>query len=285
MNVLGPASAAVPVLRRLGVKQVRTTLYWGNYFDTRLFNNRDQFDPHGLTIAQRFAREVNTFRRAGLDVLVVVHSPPGAMTLQQGIAALPAFLAQRAAEFKGLSWQIMNEMDANDGFNNGWFRAGDASYSQAARGALYAQLLGPVYDAVKRADRTARVITGGIALEPTGFFAGLSRQAPGKYDAVAVHCYGEPLIQPFRDKSIAMRQVLGGVPLWCTEWGLNTPDDTRQSQEIAACLDDNDRNHRYDRNYYFALATNGPTGEHYGLVNPSGALRSVSTVLAGRAAP
>jgi len=240
INVLGPANQAISILKRLGITQVRTTLYWISWADPRRYNDAIQPDPGGLTQAQRFARDVGLFRSAGLDVLAVVHSPPLGMTLAQGVVALPAFMAARAGEFRGLAWQIMNEVDAADQNDNGWFHAKDAQYSQSRRGDLYGQLLAPVYDAIKRADQSALVVSGGIALEPTAFFAGLAARARGKYDAIAVHCYGNPVVQPFGAKSVAMRAVLGGTPLWCTEWGLSTADDSEQSRQIGECLDDND---------------------------------------------
>jgi len=126
------------------------------------------------------------------------------------------------------------------------------------------------------------VITGGISYEPTAFYAGLQARAPGKYDAVAVHCYGPPVAPVFRSKSIAMRRVLGGTPLWCTEWGNNQTSEAAQAADIGAALDDNDANDRYDRNYLFQL---DDETSHYHLMNANGTLRQAALLLAGRTAP
>src|SRR5581483_3390373 len=171
-----------------------------------------------------FAATLTALDNAGIEPVIAVHSPPQAPghDLAWGIATMPSFMAAIAAAHRGRIWQIMNEMDGDPVFNGGsldWFGARDRGLSQQARGDRYGQLLSPVYAAIKAADRTARVIAGGIALEPTAFYAGMKARAAARYDAVAVHCYGPPVAPVMRSKSIAMRAVLGGTPLWCTEWG------------------------------------------------------------------
>jgi hypothetical protein len=261
---------SIAALKRLGITQTRITLYWQGW------------DGPDGTNTKSFLSSVDTLRAAGIEPLVVVHSPPVGLSLDQGIAQMPAFMAARAAERKGLVWQIMNEMDGNDGFNDGWFSAKNPLVTQATRGDRYGQLLGPVYSAVKAADPRATVVTGGIALEPTAFFAGLRRRAPGKYDAVAVHCYGDPPLGQFVAKSKAMRAVLGRVPLWCTETGSFRTDEAGQAAAIGAILDDNDRNNRYDRVYLYQLISDG---DHYGIARSDGTLRQAAQLLAGRTAP
>jgi len=279
---------SLALLKSLGISQVRYTLYWNNFLDTRWFTANEVPVAEGTadsrTIADWWAMKTRAYLAAGLDVLMVVHTPPGKMTLADGIKAMPPFLAARAKQFPGLSWQILNEMDAEDAWSNGWLRARDKSYTQRRRGELYGELLAPVYDAIKKADPTAKVVTAGIAGEPTQFYAGLASRARGKYDAVAVHIYGSPLIVPFRDKSIAMREVLGNTPLWCTETGFNTPDDAEQARQIGSILADNDANRRYDRLYLYALMSDFAHGDNYGLVRPGGKRRSAATVLARRIA-
>ena len=277
---------SLALLKSLGISQVRYTLYWNNFLDTRSFTGNEVPVPVGTpdsrTIADWWALKTRAYLAAGLDVLMVVHTPPGKMTLADGIKAMPPFLAARAKQFPGLSWQILNEMDAEDAWSNGWLHARDRRYTQRRRGELYGELLGPVYDAIKKADPTAKVVTAGIAGEPTAFYAGLASRAPGKYDAVAVHIYGSPLVLPFREKSIAMREVLGRTPLWCTETGFNTADDAEQARQISSILADNDANRRYDRLYLYALVSDFAHGDNYGLVRPGGKPRSAATVLARR---
>jgi hypothetical protein len=283
----------IALAKSLGVTQIRDTVYWANHGDTRLWNEAlNAFDPvNGHTVAEWWAIHVERYLVAGFDVLEVVHTPPAGMTLADGITEMPAFVAAKAAQFPGLTWQIMNEMDANI-VNDDWFHV--ATGTQTERGQLYGSLLGPVYDAVKAADSTATVVAGGIAFEPTAFFSGLASVAPGKYDAVCIHCYRDPsdplteggqpgLTVPFNAKSVAMRAVLGSTPLWCTETGFHydNPSTDEQVRQIAAILDENDRNTRYDRVYLYAMMDEA---EHYGLVNPNGQRRHAAMLLTERTA-
>jgi hypothetical protein len=149
---------------------------------------------------------------------------------------------------------------------------------------MYGDLLAPVYDAIKQADPTATVVTAGIAGEPTEFYKGLVSRAPRKFDAVSVHVYGSPLALPFRERSIAMRDLLGGKPLWCTETGFNTADDAEQTRQLTAIIDDNDVNRRYDRLYLYALTSDFAHGNNYGIVRPGRRLRGAAAMLARRIA-
>ncbi len=287
MNNVAPTAEAFALLKSLGITQIRSTLYWGNFAsDDRKWNHAlNAFDPaNGKTVAEWWAADTRAYIDAGLDVLVVVHSPPGNMTLAEGIKAMPPFMAARAKQFPGLRWQILNEMDAEDQWSNGWLHAKDKNYSQRRRGELYGELIGPVYDAINKADPTATVVTAGIAGEPTEFYAGMVSRAPRKFDAVAIHNYGSPLVLPFRKKSIAMRAVVGRTPLWCTETGFNTADDAEQARQISAILEDNDEHRRYDRVYLYALNSDYAHGDNYGLVKPGGKRRSAASLLARRIA-
>src|SRR5579871_5513203 len=61
LNVHRVDAPALALLKRLGVTQVRFTLYW-----------RQFLDPHGSPSAAQFRADMRTLRAAGLDVLVVV---------------------------------------------------------------------------------------------------------------------------------------------------------------------------------------------------------------------
>ncbi|MEP6493979.1 MAG: glycosyl hydrolase [bacterium] len=277
-------AGSLEAMRQLGIKRVRMTIIWNNYLDTRCFAD-DRATPvngGGHTMAEFFGMDLATFAAAGIEPMVAVHSPPTGMTFEQGVVAMPAFMAGLAKQFPGMRWQILNEMDAGSVFTGGnqdWCLA-DSNVTQKVRGDRYGQILGPVYDAIKAADPTATVIAAGIALEPTEFYAGFNARAPGKYDAVAVHCYGPPVTPVFKSKSAAMRAVLGSTPLWCTEFGNNQTDDTSQSGDIAEALDENDRHNRFDRAYVYTLIGDGG----YGIVRADGSLRHSATHLTDRVA-
>jgi hypothetical protein len=287
INNVPPNAESFALLKSLGIRQVRATLYWANYVgDERLFNHKfDAFDPvNGKTFAQWWAVDTQDLLDAGLDVLMVVHTPPAGMSFAQGIKALPPFMAARAKQFPTVRWQIFNEVDGDDSWSGGWMHARDKRYTQRRRGELYGELLGPVYDAIKKANPATTVVTAGIALEPTAFYAGLASTAPHKFDAVAVHVYGAPLVGGFRTKSIAMREVLGSTPLWCTETGFNTADDAEQARQLGAILEENDAHRRYDRLYLYALTSEFAKGDYNGIIRPGGKRRSAAALIARRMA-
>jgi hypothetical protein len=81
---------------------------------------------------------------------------------------------------------------------------------------------------------------------------------------------------------MAMRAVLAGAPLWCTEFGDHHTDQARQAAGIATVLDDNDANDRYDRCHLYALIDDV---EHYGIASPDGTLHQAASLLMGRVGP
>jgi hypothetical protein len=262
----------IPLLRSLGISRVRVTLYW-SLWDSAT----------GKTGSALYSM-IDALRDAGIDVLVVCHAQGWdtllpRYTLASATTAYSKFLVARASERQGITWQVMNEMDSGPYYSGPWFHGGDTAFSQRDRGEAYGKLLGPTYDAVKFADPSAKVITGGVALDDViGFYSGVAATAKGKFDAFCVHVYGDPPLGRFSAKSAALRKVLGRTQLWCTEWGNNAASDTTQSAAIAACLDDNEAHNRYDQTYLFALQS----GDNYRIVNSDGSRRRASEMVAAR---
>jgi hypothetical protein len=276
-------SLSIVVLRRLGITRVRMAIIWNNYLDVRHFadDRATVVSSGGHTVAEFFAMDLAAFQAAGIEPLVVVHTPPSGMTLASGITAMPTFMASLASTFPGLRWQILNEMDGDDTFNAGWFEVTNGAVSDSTRGDRYGQVLGPVYDAIKAADSTATVVSGGVNPASTAFYNGLVARASGKFNAYAVHAYGPPATPGFVEHSTRLRPLLGATPLWCTETGNNQADETTQASDLGNLLDENDRNNRYDRLYLYALIS--PDG--YGLVRSDGSLRQAALLLRERTAP
>lgn len=271
-------------LRSLGVRRIRWTLYWHNYLDTRQFA-ADRSTPvasGGQTAPQMFDADYRAAAAAGLDQLIIIHTPPDGMTLQQGMTALPAFVAARAHQYPGTTWQILNEMDGEDAFNGGWFNAKSKTVTQYQRGRAYGALLAAVVTAARKADPTVRIVGGGISLDPGDFIRGmLETCSPSLLTAIAIHAYGRPNILQFRTKGIAARAAARGVPVWITEFGSRLPTETLQRADLAADLDDYDANHRYDRAYLYTLeSTDG-----YAIMSPTGVMRSAASLLLNRTAP
>jgi hypothetical protein len=285
----GADALSIATLKKLGITRVRTSLLWSLYLDTRTWSPIDRVtpDPAGLTNAQFFALDMTTLRTAGLSVLVVVHTPPVGMSLATGITSMPTFVATLAAAFPGTAWEIMNEPNTDDSFNGGWFSASDGSVTDTTRGDRYGQLIGPVYDAIKAADATATVVTGGTGGPQAGFYTGLAARAPGKFDAFAIHAYGAPDAKVnFVILSELMRTAAPGVSLWCTECGNSQTLDTQaaqaaQSADLGACLDENDRNNRYEAVYFYTLM---PDGLGYNIVRSDGSLRQAALLFMNRTA-
>lgn len=253
-------------LAKLEVAQIRETLYWTNWPD----------GAPGEIVAACTAN--------ALDLLMVIHTPPAQYTgigqRDAGTPVLAALLGERAAAWPGVSWQIMNEMDGNDGFNGGWFDAAGQT-TQLQRGQWYGAVLAACGAAIRAADKTAKVIGGGIALQPDDFVRGILQTCPrGLFDALAVHAYGSPDIGQFRDKSMAVRAIDAGIPLWCTEFGSKLSDQAAQAAELQTVFDDNDANFRYDRCYLYALEDNT---EGYGILVGAN-FRQAANLVAGRGA-
>lgn len=275
--------ASIAALKRLGISRVRTGIIWRNYLDPRHFAD-DRSTPvasGGHTPPEFFASDMATFAAAGIEPLVVVHTPPDRMTLADGIAAMPKFMAGLARQFRGMRWEILNEMNGDDSFNGGWFEVSNPRISMTTRGERYGRLLRVVYDSVKAADPSAIVVTGGIDKSLTAFYTGMIATAAGKFDVFAVHDYGPPAAPGFAQKSEEMRPLLHGKQLWCTEVGNDQANEATQARDLADLLDDNDRNDRYDRVYLYTLIGDG----NYGLVRRDGSLRQAARLLLDRKAP
>jgi hypothetical protein len=214
------------------------TLGWVRYA-YNVSNNRGSQDiaaayARYLPVAQRYAG-------AGMKVcFTITHQTYGegrnefwpwrdmtAERWEQLIVRLADMVSQIAAQWAGQGlvhvWQIWNEQDAPP----------DAQASVAMPAAIYSRMLAALIPAIRAVDPTVTIISGGHTGGP-GRGAPYARQAIAALpddvhlDGIAFHPYGRwiephPLYAPFGmiDESIrAYGEVLPGVPLWITEWGL-----------------------------------------------------------------
>ncbi len=280
---------AVSKMKELGAQRIRTTLNWTAYDDPRLVDATGHIYPDGSAPWYPWATWwdiiLTASDTAGFETLILINSPPASLaTLADGIAAAPGFMAALATLYPGRTWQFLNEMDGDDTNNNGWFHASDPFYTQAQRGELYASILIPVYNAIKAADPTATVITGGFASkgasDQVAFYGGIiSGGATGKFDAVAIHFYGTAADQ--QTNALAMRAAIGStMPLWLTEFGAGTPlDDQGQFDDLYPKLNANDSLLLFDRIFYFELLDHVAG---YGLVLLNGTNRPAYYLLRAR---
>ena len=273
-------ASTIAIMQKIGITQCRVTIYWSTWVDARDLDSDGQ--PDNIAYQDAIRAALALLDAAGIAPLIMVHSPPPSYAaLASGIANMPAFMAGLAAMMPGRTWQIMNEVDdAPGGSNNGWFGTHGVD-SDATRGDWYGQLLGPVYDAIKASDATATVVSGATGLAPAAFWTAALARAPAKADAICLHCYGEPIATTISTRSIAARAVIGGLPLFCTEWGSTSADDATQASLLGPGLAENDANNRFDRMYLYTLV-NG--SENYFIAYTDGRLRHAAMLLRDRPA-
>ena len=266
----------------LGVRHVRTTLYWGLWTQDAGYR-------------RSFAAELNAAIDAGLDPLIVVHQQPsgGYADRDRVYREFARFMAERAEQFPGVRyWQLWNEMDVT--FTD-VFGAGRDDVSLRERGRNYARMLHLAYPAIKRANPSAVVVTGGIASDiSAGFLHGLyDGDAP--YDVLAIHSYGFPVLGSFRDRGGEARGIMAAHgdarPLWNTEFGMEKavvpPDwpasrsdvDRYHLESWQEPIELNARQRVYDRVYGHVLFQDGD--QSFDLVRRDGSPRPAYTWLKG----
>jgi hypothetical protein len=217
-------------IRALGIRHVRTTIYWP------LWNRIPGFP-------QAFQELIDRCDDAGLRVLAVVHNwwpPDGVKPIgvdREMMNRFAEFVARRADQFPGIeAWQLWNEVDL-------WvqtpFGAG-VGIPMIHRGRNYAEQLRLAYPLIKQASPSALVISSGTAEHPkSGFIRGMMEEAP-PIDAVAVHGY-EPW-PAMQDRLKAAKRFTGDLPIWLTEHG-----------HWRAVVEGNDSSRSADRLYPYAL--------------------------------
>ena len=261
-------------LQDLGVRHVRTTLYWGLWEQDAAYRRRAVAD-------------IERAERAGLELLVVVHQQPsgGYEDRTRVYLDFADFVAARAADFPNVRyWQLWNEMDV--AFTD-VFGAGRDGISLRERGRNYARMLSVAYPAIKRANPSAIVVTGGIASGiEDGFLRGMY-DGEARYDVLAIHSYGFPVAGSFRDRGREARRIMAehgdSRPLWNTEFGMESavvpPDWPRSADDIdgyhleswrdPVVLNETER--IYDRVYGHVLVQDGDLS--YDLVRTDGTPR------------
>jgi hypothetical protein len=178
------------------------------------------------------------------------------------------FMEARVAQFPRIrAWQLWNEMDVT--FTD-VFGAGHPDISLRQRGRLYADMLRLAYPAIKLGNPRALVVTGGIASPLDGGFLEGMYDAGARYDVLAIHSYGFPLVRAFDARGLDARRIMrahqDSRPLWNTEfglesavipsdWGLSSAQiDAAQLEAWRTSIEGNEREHVYDRIYGYVLA-------------------------------
>lgn len=200
-------------LLSLGVRAIRTTLYWMDWESSPSYR-------------ESISRQIEQAGREGFDLLVVVHGQPARFNFgnrDEAFEAYADFMGFLAARFPQVgAWQLWNEMDV-PAFTDLFGARGELSAE--AGGRLYGEMLEKAFRAVKRANPRALVVTGGLAGPiDSGFAAGLLRSG-APMDALAIHTYGFPVVLAVEQRGPAARALLDRLgrsttELWVTEFGM-----------------------------------------------------------------
>jgi hypothetical protein len=272
---------SLALLGELGVRHVRTTLYWHQW--------------HRPAYRAEFAAWIGAAVARGFEPLVVVHGQPRGDydTRERVYREFAEFVAARAAQFPEVrAWQLWNEMDV--AFTD-VFGASRDHVSLRQRGRNYARMLQLAYPAIKRANPRAVVVTGGIASGiGDGFLQGIYEGA-GPFDVLAIHSYGFPLLFAFRDRGLEARAIMDAHgdtrPLWNTEFGMQSAVVPAGWPAGRADIDDyhlgawrdaattNEQRAIYERIYGHVLMQDGDVS--YDLVRRDGSRRPAFVWLRG----
>ncbi len=193
---------------------------------------------------------VDALKARGIKVLVVVHLSPRWASGGQGGATPPAdpatfgsFMGRIAAAVPGVdAWELWNEPDSPTFFAGG------------ADPAKYAAMLRAAYPAIKAAQPTDTVVTGGMVANNMDFVSALyDHGAQGSFDAVGVHTdtacvtngpgvyyrdergrVGRYTFSGFREVHAVMADHGDGAKqVWLTEIGWSTQTTKRNSCNVG----------------------------------------------------
>lgn len=218
MHTFSPQQVAL--LRPLGIRFVRLTLYW-NLMEPAA---EGLYDPAYRKQWDGFAALA---AREGLELVAVVHAPPAGLdwghreTAYQRFARFMGVMARR---YPGVRyWELFNEMD---GAFTDIFGANRSDVPMLERGKLYARMLRLAYPAIRTANPSAWVVSGGMTDYqefPRGIYEGGGRPF---FDIMALHTYGVPVTWSFIDRGRTVREIMRqngdpDKPLWNTEFGID----------------------------------------------------------------
>jgi hypothetical protein len=223
MGMHGIGDDHLDLVRKLGIRLVRHTVYWNTIEKTE---KPGVYDPEGL---KHFDDAVERAKKKGIELELIIHAnPPGVnwSARQAGyerFAQFAAFMAKRYPSVK--YWEFWNEMDA--AFTD-VFGANRPDFPAFEKGRCYAQMLKKAYPAVKQANPKAWVVLGGISSGwPADFIRGIYEEGGREYfDFMNIHTYGVPvnwgmMAQAFAAKMTMARYGDGDRPFWNTEFGID----------------------------------------------------------------
>lgn len=208
------------MVSKLGIRLVRTTLYWNKMEPT------DKAGVYDSKYLSEWDALVETCRKSGVYLVVVVHGdPPGVSYADReaGYGRFAGFVADMARRYPSiLYWELFNEMDS--GFTC-LFGASD-NIAMRERGKNYADMLKVAYPVIKAANPACWILCGGMNDTdefPRGVYEGGGRPF---FDIMNIHTYGVPVLTSFVERGKRVRTIMADngdadKPLWNTEFGLD----------------------------------------------------------------
>lgn len=146
------------------------------------------------------------------------------------------YITKTVSHFKGRVkyWEVINEHDL--------FLT--KKYGAEGGGKIYGELLKIAYNAIKKANPDAVVVYGGLAGVPEKYVeASLKVGGTSYFDIMNYHTYCAPAsCEPVLSKRTKylkdiMKKYGGEKPIWITEIGSSTPDNTLDTEPIVkACI-------------------------------------------------
>jgi hypothetical protein len=161
----------------------------------KLYTDWDGADPEGQVDAARQ-------RHPGVKILLRIDRTPA--SARTGNDADPVQAAAFQAYLRGLVTRLRGKVQAYELFNEPnlkWEWNSHIAGGGMPSAAGYARILQVAYPAIKGADPSAIVVTGGLSPAGNGgsesigdlaFIEGLYDHAPGSFDAIGIHPYGGP---------------------------------------------------------------------------------------------
>jgi hypothetical protein len=242
-------------MRRLGIRQVRATLYWDVW-------ERDE------AYRTWFPAVLHDASRQGMQVLVVVHGtdPRGGTNRDEVLGRFADFVAQRIRSMPWVeSWQVWNEIDGTH------LTRVFAGLGHRQMGVVYGRHLAEIS---RRAPGARLVATGLHPDNAPEFWAGvLQHHRP---HALTVHVYGADIGAEARRHAPALQRAARGVPLWATEFGAEARLGEGEQRNQWQGFEQASRG-LFSRIYGYALTTDEGGGhghvESHGIIRPNGSRR------------
>jgi len=222
----GVSNETLDMIRELGIRLVRHTLYWYS------MENTTEPGVYAPAYLAAWDNLVQRCQQKGIELEVIVHGNAPGLSFDNRHHAyqrFAQFTATMAARYPTIRfWELWNEMDVGftDLFGAGRKGPDGQPISMVERGKMYAEMLKVAYPAIKEANPQAWVLTGGMSNTgefPRGIYLGGGKDY---FDIMNIHTYGVPVRNAFVARGLHVYQVMKEFgdenrPLWNTEWGID----------------------------------------------------------------